>query len=179
MSRKGLNDDEIFGQGYDLASVHSDNEQAFLSAIMAENDPGSDVFWEFWIGYRDYVHWEATNTFVWSDGTPNDYTNWAQNEPNDNLVYENICVEMYAHNDYDIGHWNDLTCDRELGFICRTRASGKVIFKNILRPISENHRNWILLAIIIQIFVYFAISKRPGAKLCFKIAILIKFDEIR
>ena len=129
---KGLNADEIFGQGYDLASVHSDNEQAFLSAIMAENDPGSDVFWEFWIGYRDYVHWEATNTFVWSDGTPNDYTNWAQNEPNDNLVYENICVEMYAHNDYDIGHWNDLTCDRELGFICRTRASGKVILKNIL-----------------------------------------------
>ena len=32
---------------------------------------------------------------------------------------------MYAHDDYDIGHWNDLTCDRELAFVCKTRASSK------------------------------------------------------
>ena len=32
---------------------------------------------------------------------------------------------MYAHDDYDIGNWNDLTCDRELAFVCKTRASSK------------------------------------------------------
>ena len=49
---RDLGGDSFSGNYYDLASVHSDNEQAFLSAIFAEHDPGSENFWEFWIGYR-------------------------------------------------------------------------------------------------------------------------------
>ena len=49
---RDLGGDSFSGNYYDLASVHSDKEQAFLSAIFAEHDPGSENFWEFWIGYR-------------------------------------------------------------------------------------------------------------------------------
>ena len=51
------------------------------------------------------------------------YVNWAENEPNGNLDYDGICVEMWAHDDYDIGHWNDLNCEQELPYICKSKAS--------------------------------------------------------
>lgn len=118
------------GRSYDLASVHSDNEKAFVNTVLAENDPGNarDREYEFWIGFKDWTHWGSSDltTFVWSDGSPIDYVNWAVGEPNDNYYMDGLCVEMYAHDDYDIGHWNDLNCERELGFICRGRASMEI-----------------------------------------------------
>ena len=62
-------------------------------------------------------------TFVWSDQSIVSYVNWANNEPNDAMNYDGLCVEMYAHNDYDIGHWNDLNCEQTLPYICKTKAS--------------------------------------------------------
>ena len=89
---KNTGEDNFGGRGYDLASIHSDNEQAFLISIMAANDPG--VHSTFWTGFRDFAHHDQANTFVWSDGSAVDYTNWDINEPNDNYYVENICVEM-------------------------------------------------------------------------------------
>ena len=116
------------GYSYDLASIHSAQEQAFVTSVLADHDIGSDseTAYEFWIGFIDFVHWEVGTdggTFVWSDQSSVEYTNWAVNEPNGNYEIENICVEMYAHDDYDIGHWNDLNCERVLPFICRGSAS--------------------------------------------------------
>ena len=30
---------------------------------------------------------------------------------------------MWAHDDFDIGHWNDRGCDNRMPYICKTRAS--------------------------------------------------------
>ncbi len=65
----------------------------------------------------------------WTDGTPLDYTNWAKhnsqtgtsNEPNGGTK-EN-CMEIFGR---DCGRlpafpfWNDGTCDRLQGYICKT-----------------------------------------------------------
>ena len=53
-------------------------------------------------------------TFVWSDGTPLDYTDWEEYEPND-----------YGNNE-DCGiiatflglKWNDFGCTRSLPYLC-------------------------------------------------------------
>lgn len=109
----------------DLASIHSAQEQAFLSTLLAKHDPGNDAVYEFWIGFHDFVHWDYGDmgTFVWSDQSRVDYVNWASGEPNSNFEYEGICVEMWAHDDYDIGHWNDRPCENLFPYLCKTRAS--------------------------------------------------------
>ena len=53
-----------------------------------------------WIGFNDIA---TTNTWVWTDGTPSDYTNWNTNEPNGGHI-EN-CAELLTS-----GLWNDIGC---------------------------------------------------------------------
>ena len=96
------------GANSDLVSIHNRNEQAFLTSVMAMHD-SPDIVYEFWIGFHDFVHWDydiEVGTFVWSDQSVVDYSNWAANEPNGNMQYDGICVEMWAHDDYDIGKSN-------------------------------------------------------------------------
>ncbi len=112
------------GSTYDLVSIHSKKEQAFITSILAMHDT-PDTLYEFWIGFHDFVHWDYGDfgSFVWSDQTAVDFINWADNEPNGAFEYEGICVEMWGHDDFDIGHWNDLNCERLLPYICKSRAS--------------------------------------------------------
>ena len=52
------NDCKNLGLDYDLVSIHSDKEQAFLTSVLAENDVlEMGQVYEFWIGFLDFVHW--------------------------------------------------------------------------------------------------------------------------
>lgn len=113
------------GPNSDLVSFHSDHEQAFVTTILASHDRPDIEIYEFWIGFHDFVHWDYGDygTFVWSDQSIVNYVNWAANEPNGVNEVEGICVEMWAHDDYDIGHWNDHYCETQLPYICKSKAS--------------------------------------------------------
>ncbi|MBC7771879.1 MAG: hypothetical protein H7210_05250 [Pyrinomonadaceae bacterium] len=54
---------------------------------------------EVWIGYNDAA---TEGVFVWADGDPSSYTNWAVFEPN------NIGNEDYATISGETGSWNDV-----------------------------------------------------------------------
>ena len=69
-----------------------------------------------WIGgLRDPLN---PDIWIWSDGTPWDYSNWAPGEPND-LGGED-CVEIGLRN---ISGWNDQSCSKPglglNGFVCK------------------------------------------------------------
>ena len=65
-----------------------------------------------WIGgRRELGNW---NNWVWLDGTPWDYDNWAPGAPNGGN--EN-CIRMYE-SDPD-GRWNDIECGEERTFVCK------------------------------------------------------------
>ncbi len=91
---------KALGNGYDLVSIHSDNEQAFLLTILAALDK-PDQLYQFWIGLHDWINIGYTyDTFYWSDETSVDYINWAEGEPN-NYDYDwadansgESCVQM-------------------------------------------------------------------------------------
>ncbi len=60
------------GLGYNLASLGDSNEENFVSNLVPEQNA--------WIGYNDIL---VEASFVWSDGSPVTYFNWAAGEPND------------------------------------------------------------------------------------------------
>ncbi|XP_016402760.1 galactose-specific lectin nattectin-like, partial [Sinocyclocheilus rhinocerous] len=92
-------------QGFDanLASVHNKIEQDLLLSLL----PSSST--RCWIGAHDG---EQEGQWVWSDGTPYDFTYWGSGEPN-NLGTEN-CGEL----NWSSNRWNDATCSTSLGYIC-------------------------------------------------------------
>ena len=63
-----------------------------------------------------YIHLRLSADYGWSDGTPFDYLNWADAEPNND---EERCVEMYAGS----RRWNDQVCDSERGYVCKAKKS--------------------------------------------------------
>ena len=64
---------------YDLVSMHSSREAAFVTTMLA--DLPSDKFVSFWIGAIEGAATEGI--WWWSDETKWDFTNWAPGEPND------------------------------------------------------------------------------------------------
>lgn len=78
-------------EGGHLASIGSAAEEGFLATTFG----GA----RFWIGFNDAA---SEGTWVWSDGSPVTYTNWAPGEPN------NLGDEDYAVMNWSGVQWNDL-----------------------------------------------------------------------
>ncbi|XP_077868118.1 C-type lectin domain family 4 member M-like [Saccoglossus kowalevskii] len=91
--------------GADLASVHSGEENNFISKLQ-----GTPCENRMWIGLTDATF---EGTFSWIDGTSVVYTNWGDGEPNDSG--DEDCVEM----DGMTFEWNDAHCDNTNPFICK------------------------------------------------------------
>ena len=67
------------GQGFNLASVHSQKENAFIASLLYQDDDTSTEV--IWIGGTATS--EGGLIFKWSDNTPFNMDNWAPNEPNE------------------------------------------------------------------------------------------------
>lgn len=93
-------------QGGELLSIHSQAIQDF-TAQQAFDIAASD----WWIGINDI---QQEGTFVWSDGTPVDFTAWNEGEPNN--AGDEDCVNLPY---WTGGLWNDLGCDAVRPYICR------------------------------------------------------------
>ncbi|TKR58751.1 hypothetical protein L596_030160 [Steinernema carpocapsae] len=104
-----------FRENGHLASIHSKVENDFVGRLV-----GSGSFYDDpWIGASSPG---KNNIFVWTDGTPWDYTNWYINEPNQ-IGWEN-CVEIYL-NDGDNYRWNNVPCEtpRFHVYVCKKSSN--------------------------------------------------------
>ena len=73
-----------------------------------------------WIGYTKL----DSDTYGWSDHSPNNYTNWYDAEPN-NLHHNESCAQMLNTATCDIkknGKWNDFPCVVKMNFVCKKQA---------------------------------------------------------
>uniref|UniRef100_A0A8C2B786 C-type lectin domain-containing protein n=1 Tax=Cyprinus carpio TaxID=7962 RepID=A0A8C2B786_CYPCA len=85
-----------------LASVHSKIEHDFLMSLL----PSSST--RCWFGAHD-AQW------LWTDGTPFDYTHWAPGQPdNKGEPRTESCGEL----NYENNGWNDGTCLTPQGYVC-------------------------------------------------------------
>ena len=93
-----------------MVSIHSLEQHKFLVALNGDLP--------FWIGgRRDPGNPE---TWLWSDKTPWNYTNWAPREPNNRGGED--CVEYWK---YGGEYWNDQSCSDLSSFVCKKDQSGK------------------------------------------------------
>lgn len=91
-------------EGGSLASIHSIEEQNVILHYMQHHDMADRPLF---IGLAR----DRSGTFVWSDGSPYDYTNWNGRQPSDDTKQ---CVEMNT----GTGKWNDAHCHSQTGYIC-------------------------------------------------------------
>jgi hypothetical protein len=91
------------GQGYDLASIETASEQAFLAPFAT----GGVLAGGLWIGLRS----DAAGVFHWTDGSTPTYTAWATGEPN----LTSSCVRLRG---VVMGQWADTDCTTTNQFVC-------------------------------------------------------------
>uniref|UniRef100_A0A8C6SUV6 C-type lectin domain-containing protein n=1 Tax=Neogobius melanostomus TaxID=47308 RepID=A0A8C6SUV6_9GOBI len=94
--------------GGNLASIHTDWENVFIRGLINGNA---------WLGGHDM---DQDGVWMWTDGSPWDYRNWADGEPN-NLGGNEDSLEIYAHGPADT-FWNDNLSSREMSYICAKDA---------------------------------------------------------
>ncbi|EGT33693.1 hypothetical protein CAEBREN_30616 [Caenorhabditis brenneri] len=86
-----------------------------------------------------YVYFEATqscykiiiglfynttsNSFENTDGTPVDYTNWSQGQPNPSNFNTYTTIMSDAHGSINAGEWFNVVNENERGFICKKAAT--------------------------------------------------------
>ncbi|XP_072042492.1 uncharacterized protein [Amphiura filiformis] len=98
-------------RGSELTSIHDEDEQRFLNDFVRSDNVN------VWIGLTDIV---TEGSWIWDDGTPYGYTNWAPQQPDNSGGIED-CAH-FRHGD-ELGLWNDLGCESQWvsGYICKMR----------------------------------------------------------
>ena len=95
----------------DLASTSSEEEQTFLFKKFLDGNVHSGD--SVWIGLNDIAE---EGVFVWTDGSPNTYTRFFGNDP-DNYQNNEHCGVIVKPG----GYLRDMACDATFTFICETK----------------------------------------------------------
>jgi len=89
-----------------------------------------------WLGGRrdpgNHSNW------VWSDGTPWDYRNWALGEPNNPGKQDCSRTWVFGHLSSEQSKWDDYYCNNMQTFVCKKGYSGTVIRNTLIATID----NW-------------------------------------
>ncbi|XP_066445595.1 hepatic lectin-like [Eleutherodactylus coqui] len=96
-------------KGADLASVTTEREQIFLTALST-----SSAYRRVWIGLHDM---DEEDSWTWVDGSnyETSYKLWAEGQPDD-WDYREDCVHLWTS-----GQWNDHPCHYEHYGICEKK----------------------------------------------------------
>ena len=119
-------------QGH-LVSIHSKNESDFVFKLWHDSlvqssqltctlstDAYRSPFGSIFLGFNDR---DEEGVFVWTDGTPNDYTEWGLNQPSDFDGEEDCSRWIDPTVKVTFKPWNDFPCSKQifLPYVCKMR----------------------------------------------------------
>ena len=81
-----------------MSSILSKAENEFVKSLAKRNKKNF-----VWLGAKKQE--EPPKKFVWTDGSPFDFTSWMKGEPSNQDGWNENCIEMLPHEN---GNWNDL-----------------------------------------------------------------------
>ena len=96
-----------------LASIHEANSD-YITQLLQNSS-----FSHAWVGM---FRLDNKGSWAWTDGSPVDYFNWKNGEPNNRGSGER-CASVSRG---DRGKWNDDTCSEKSGFICQIHLDWSV-----------------------------------------------------
>ncbi|XP_061781289.1 ladderlectin-like [Nerophis lumbriciformis] len=94
--------------GGNLVSIHSKLENTLVRQLIFRSTGANGLTW---IGFTDTV---MEDSFIWTDGSIVDFTNWGTNRPNNNNGNQNCAVINLRGEDT----WNDVRCIGRRPFVC-------------------------------------------------------------
>uniref|UniRef100_A0A7I4YJ52 C-type lectin domain-containing protein n=1 Tax=Haemonchus contortus TaxID=6289 RepID=A0A7I4YJ52_HAECO len=114
--------------GGHLASIHSDEENVFVSSLTHMGIEYRNEKQLTWIGLRK-PNSPENSTWAWTDGSTLDYLMWAPGKPQDITGLQN-CAQMYTDSlsrnpasDGDFRRWNDVQCATTMrAYVCKQAA---------------------------------------------------------
>jgi len=101
-------------QGYVLAAIHNQADWLDVLDIVTKNG-----FNYYWIGGKRKS--PGSDTWVWSDGSPWDFTKWRPGQPDSKSNSEN-CVEVFNANNL----WFDYYCNDVIPAIYMSKVSDEI-----------------------------------------------------
>ncbi|KAL6738974.1 hypothetical protein Aduo_012467 [Ancylostoma duodenale] len=111
--------------GGHLTSIHSKEENVFVSTMAMSGNTYTDSNELTWVGLKQ-VNYPSSKDWTWTDGTPVDFLAWAPTQPDDSKGQEH-CVELYCDHtgkdpakDENYQRWNDMPCSTNMrSFVCK------------------------------------------------------------
>nr|BAX73923.1 C-type lectin [Hippocampus abdominalis] len=95
--------------GGNLVSIHNDLENAVVQQLIVAGENNDEVSW---IGLHDSIE---VDDYIWTDGTVEDFRNFANGEPN---AATGNCVVM----DETEGEWETASCEDLQEYVCIKEA---------------------------------------------------------
>ncbi|XP_037835854.1 secretory phospholipase A2 receptor isoform X2 [Kryptolebias marmoratus] len=89
-----------------------------------------------------------TDSLTWVDGSPVDYTNWANRGPDTGLLTADSCVTTRGVD----GAWHLSSCTERLGFICKTVPD--VVTEVEVEPLNGAHRGVVPAAVVVAVLLF-------------------------
>ncbi|XP_037549025.1 secretory phospholipase A2 receptor [Nematolebias whitei] len=89
-----------------------------------------------------------TDSMAWVDGSPMDYTNWANEKPDTKQLTADACVTTRGDDDV----WHLSTCTERLGFICKILPD--VITEVDVEPLNGSHRSIVPAAAVVAVIIF-------------------------
>ncbi|CAG0907844.1 unnamed protein product [Cyprideis torosa] len=108
--------DDCRADGFDLVTIESAAENAFVFGLLSA---------AAWIGFNDL---DSEGAFVWSDGSPSEYTNWFRDEPNNGDGRNQDCAIInYPGDGGDYPpygeQWDDTECNPPAEYVCALKIN--------------------------------------------------------
>ncbi|XP_040564873.1 macrophage mannose receptor 1 [Lepeophtheirus salmonis] len=131
---------QCMDRNYDLLSIHSPQENAFVTSILLSEVQTENV----WIGATDQHEY---NVFTWSDESDLDITFWGQNQPQgmeNNFNLKRNCVFIRVSNPHEIGTWANEDCFLKNMYICKSPVNPKIQTSNFKLPTCPERSDFVI-----------------------------------
>lgn len=132
-------------QGSDLLSIKDEEENTFLVQQL-QHLHSSIIF--IWLSI---IYKQESDSVMWYDETPLNYSNWAAGEPEWNRR-AGLCAAVAVQD----GGWLAIDCADETGFICKAHAD--VVNEDTMKPSEASYHGIIPLAVVVVIIVVLLLS---------------------